>query len=183
MKNNAYLSSGRSESSDECYTPFYAVDPLIEYLSKDKIYWLPFDTDQSAFTQTLKSLGYQYTNTHIDNDQDFFTYEPKEWDILVSNPPFSKKNQILKRAYSFNKPFALLLPTNSINGKKRFELFENGIQLLTFDSRIDYHTRNNLINTTPRNHFASSYFCRDLLPNDLIIKQLNKYQKPLIPMP
>lgn len=75
----------------------------------------------------------------LKDDKDFFHFEPDEWDILVSNPPFSKKNEVLKRAFAFQKPFALLLPVNSIQGKARYKIFNNEIQMLCFDSRVDYH--------------------------------------------
>lgn len=111
--------------------------------------------------------------------QDFFEYEPKEWDIIVSNPPFSVKDQVLERVYSFGKPFALLLPLNSLQGQKRYNYFRNGIQLLAFDKRINYHTNLNFNNFTKGNHFASAYFCRDILPHDLILERIEEYEKPL----
>ena len=45
---------------------------------------------------------------------DYHLYD--EWDIIVSNPPFSLKDKVLERLYSFNKPFAILLPLNSKTG-------------------------------------------------------------------
>lgn len=101
------------------------------------------------------------------------------WDILISNPPFSKKNDVLKRAYDLNKPFALLLPCNSIQGKERYRIFKNEIQMLCFDTRVDYHT-NNMQSTTKGTPFGSAYFCRNLLPTKLELRKLNKYEKPLI---
>lgn len=98
---------------------------------------------------------------------------------MISNPPFSKKDDVLKRAYDLNKPFALLLPVNSLQGKKRFAIFNNDVQLLCFDGRINYHTNGNLIKHTTSNHFGSAYFCRNLLPTKLELRQLNEYQKPL----
>ena len=112
--------------------------------------------------------------------QDFFTYEPKQWDIVVSNPPFSLKDKVLKRLNDLNKPFAILLPLNSLQGEKRYNwCFKNGIQLLAFDRRIDYHTNFNFNTYTKGNHFASAYFCRDILPKDLILEELIKYERPL----
>lgn len=32
-------------SSDEQYTPAYAVAPIIKYIPKDKTVWCPFDTE------------------------------------------------------------------------------------------------------------------------------------------
>ena len=115
--------------------------------------------------------------------QDFFSYEPDKWDILVSNPPFSRKNEVLKRAFSFEKPFALLMPVNSIQGKARYKIFKNQIQMLCFDGRVDYHTRQNMKCTTKGNHFGSAYFCRDLLPTKLELRQLVKYDRPLVTTP
>lgn len=177
--NKGYLTADRTSAGDEVFTSFYAVEPLLEFVPKSKIIWCPFDEEWSAFYQLFSENGYQVIRSCLKDNQDFFYYEPEQWDILISNPPFSKKNEVLKRTYSFEKPFALLLPTNSIQSKKRFEIFRNDIQLLAFDARVDYHTRNNLLCTTKGNHFSSAYFCRNLLPTKLELRRLNKYEKPL----
>jgi len=172
------MECNRKESGDEVYTPFYAVDPLLEFIPKSKVIWCPFDEEWSVFYQTFKNLGYKVIRSSLSENQDFFTYEPKEhYDIIISNPPFSKKDDVLKRLYSFNKPFAVLLPANSIQGKKRFKIFNNEIQMLGFDSRVDYHTNDNFKTTTKGTPFASAYFCRNLLPEKLILRELNKYEK------
>ena len=178
--NKAYLESDRTEAGDEVYTPFYAVEPLLEFVPKDKVIWCPFDEEWSAYYQMFTENGYKVIRSSIGDNQDFFTYEPDElWDILISNPPFSKKDKVLERAFSFNKPFALLLPANSIQGKKRFEIFRNEIQMLAFDRRVDYHTNGNMKDYTKGNHFGSAYFCRDLLSTKLEMRRLNKYDRPL----
>lgn len=179
--NKAYLESDRTAAGDEVYTPFYAVEPLLEFLPKDKVIWCPFDEKWSAYYQMFTEKGYKVIRSSIGDNQDFFTYEPDEhWDILISNPPFSKKDEVLARAFSFNKPFALLLPANSIQGKKRHKIFKNEIQMLAFDARVDYHTNGNMQEYTRGNHFGSAYFCRDLLPTKLELRNLNKYDRPLI---
>ncbi len=35
--NVGYLTSNRTSDGDEMYTPFYAVEPLLEFIPKDKI--------------------------------------------------------------------------------------------------------------------------------------------------
>lgn len=179
--NVGYLSSNSTFSGDEVYTPFYAVDPILEFLQdkKDKIIWCPFDEEWSAFYQTFIGGGYKVIRSSLKDGKDFFKYQPEHWDIMISNPPFSKKDDVLKRAYDLNKPFALLLPVNSLQGKKRFAIFKNEIQLLCFDARVNYHTNGNLIKHTTGNHFGSAYFCRNLLPTKLELRQLNEYQKAL----
>lgn len=123
--------------------------------------------------------GYCVTRSHIKEGKDFFTYEPENYDIIISNPPFSIKDRILKRLYDLNKPFAMLLPLNSLQGKNRYYLFKHGVQILCFDKRIGYHNLNNMHSPIEGSPFATAYFCKDVLPNDLIIEKINKYDKPL----
>ena len=177
--NKTYLESERTASGDEVYTPFYAVEPILKYLPRNKIIWCPFDEEWSAFYQLLKENGFYVVRSSLSDGKDFFKYEPDNWDIIVSNPPFSKKDSVLKRCYELNKPFMLILPINSLQGKKRYGMFKNGIQLLSFDGRINYHTRGNFQEYKKGNHFASAYFCRNVLPSDLIIEELKEYQRAL----
>lgn len=175
--NTGYLTSSREEN--ELYTPYYAVDPIIKYLPKDKVIWCPFDKEWSAFSVLLKEYGYEVITSHINEGKDFFTYEPEKWDIIVSNPPFSIKDKILKRLYSFNKSFAVLLPLNFLQGKTRYEYFKQGVQLLTFDARINFHKQDSMDVTVKGSPFATAYFCRDLLPKDLIVEKLEPYNRRL----
>ena len=177
--NKGYLTSDRTSAGDEVYTPFYAVYPLLKYLDKSKIIWLPFDEEWSAFNQLLIENGFNVVRSSLTQGKDFFNYEPEHWDILISNPPFSKKDEILERCYKLGKPFAVLLPMNSLQGKKRYKYFIQGIQLLSFDSRVNYHTNGNFEDFTKGNHFASAYFCRGILPKDLIIEELKVYDRKL----
>lgn len=103
-----YLTSDKAD--DSLFSPFYVVDHIIKYLPQKTKIWCPFDIEEwSAFSIRLKECGFDVISTHIDKGQDFFKYEPDEWDIIVSNPPFSLKDKVLERLYSFNKPFAILL--------------------------------------------------------------------------
>lgn len=178
--NIGYLTSNREDN--ELYTPFYAVDHIMKYLPKDKIIWLPFDEEWSAFYQRLNEEGYKIVRSSLLNGNDFFEYEPDSWDLIVSNPPFSLKNEVLERIYSFNKPFAILLPLASLQGKARYKFFKQGIQILSFDTRIRFHNEEHMDKVINSNmsSFSTAYFCRDLLPKDLIIEKLVTYERPLI---
>ena len=178
--NVGYLTSNTTKEGDNLYTPYYAVDHIIKYLPKDKIIWCPFDIDGlSAFSVRLKECGYKVISSHIAEGQDFFEYEPEHWDLIVSNPPFSIKDKVLERLYSFNKPFAVLLPLNSLQGKTRYKYFKDGIQILSFDARICYHDKDHMDSVVKGSPFATAYFCRNLLPKDLIIEKLVTYERPL----
>ena len=179
--NKGYLTCNRTASGDEVFTPFFAVEPLLKYIPKDKVIYMPFDEEWSAFYQLFTENGYKVIRSSLVEGQDFFEYEPPEhYDIIISNPPFSKKDKVLERLDELGKPFAILLPLNSLQGQSRYKVFRNGIQLLAFDKRVDYHTNFNFQTYTKGNHFASAYFCRDILPKDLIIEELKKYERPLI---
>ena len=123
--------------------------------------------------------GFNCVKSHIDDGKDFFKYEPDEWDIIISNPPYSIKDAIIERVYNLNKPFALLLPLDSLQGKRRYECFKNGVQLLSFDNRIGFHRLHSMDKTIESTPFASAYFCKDVLPKDLIVEHLEKYEQEL----
>ena len=176
--NIGYLTSDIEDN--ELFSPYYIVDHIIKYLPKDKIIWCPFDDEWSAFYQRLKEKGFNVVRSCLIEGQNFFEYEPEKWDIIVSNPPFSVKDKVLERLYSFNKPFAILLPLNSLQGKTRYKYFKDGIQILSFDARVSYHDREHMDSVVKGSPFATAYFCRDLLPKDLIIEKLVTYERPLI---
>lgn len=173
--NVGFLTSKNIPEHDNMLTPYYGVDPIVKYIPKDKIIWCPFDKEYSAFYQTFIRGGWNVVKSHLDDGKDFFKYEPEEWDIIVSNPPYSIKDTIIERVYKLNKPFALLLPLNSLQGRKRYKCFKNGVQLLSFDDRIGYHNAYSMDRTIESTPFASAYFCRNILPKDLIVEHLEKY--------
>ena len=178
--NTGYLTANKTDESNENYTPYYAVDPIIKYIDKKLKIWCPFDEVWSAYYNSFKDSGYNVVRSCIQEVQDFFTYEPEDYDVIVSNPPFNIKDKILKRLDELGKPFAILLPLNSLQGDKRYQnCFKNGIQLLAFDQRIGFHNLDNMNKTIEGSPFASAYFCRGVLPKDLIVEQLIKYDKPL----
>ena len=154
-------------SNDECYTPRYVVKELLPYLPKDKVIWCPFDTKESEFVKVLSEEGFKVVNSHISYGQDYYTYEPNYWDIIVSNPPFTNKRKIFERALSFNKPFALLMSNTWLNDSAPKVLFkEKDLQLLMFRNRIKF-LNNGIVNN--KITFSSSFFCWNLLPKQIII--------------
>jgi hypothetical protein len=157
-------------NNDLCYTPSYAVTPLLEYLEpfKGKTIWCPFDENTSQFVLILRNAGHKVIHSHLNTGQSFFTYEPEHWDLIVSNPPFSDKRSFFARALAFGKPFALLMSNTWLNDAAPMQLFrDRGLQLLMFDKRIKYLGQGNKVT------FSSSYFCCDLLPSRLEIRELS----------
>jgi hypothetical protein len=161
-----YIKNG---TNDEIYTPEYAIKPILQFVPKNKIIWCPFDKEESNYVKLLRKNGNTVVISHKDNNQNFFEYEPDNWDIIVSNPPYSIKDQVLERCYQLGKPFVLLLPLTTLEGIRRGKLFRKyGVQLLVFDKRI------NFLNQKKNNWFNTSYFCWKLLPKDLIFYELRR---------
>lgn len=66
----------------------------------------------STWGDVLEENNFTVVNSHIEYGQDFFDYEPKEWDVIISNPPYHNKRAFWERCLDLGKPFALLLPVN-----------------------------------------------------------------------
>ena len=157
-------------NNDECYTPYYAVIPILKYIPKDAIVWCPFDTEESQFVKQISKTNHvEYS--HIDNGQDFFQYEPDDWDIMLSNPPFTDKRKYFERALSFNKPFALIMTNTWLNDSAPKQLFKDkDLQLLMFDKRMKFISPDGRDND--KITFSSSYYCWNFLPKQIIMEEL-----------
>lgn len=127
---------------DELYTPAYAIKPLLNYIPNNvKTVWCPCDALESNIVQELLSFGYDIIYSHKDEGKDFFKCEPEGYDMIITNPPYSLKDDIIKRCYELKKPFALLLPMTALEGTKRHKLFKNGIGLIALDKRCDFNSK------------------------------------------
>ena len=169
--NKGYLTAKTDKASDEYYTPEYAVKPLLKYLKNGSIIWCPFDKEDSAFVKVLREAGYEVIATHIDNGENFFTYEPHTYDVIISNPPFSCKDAILARLRELNRPFAMMFPLPTLQGQKRFEYLID-TQALIFDKRINFYSDEVRTKMATQVAFATIYICKDFLPKDLIFEYL-----------
>ncbi len=152
--------------ADEYYTPRYAVEPLLEYLPNNITIWECAGND-SNITLLLRGHGYNVIETHIDNGFDFLKDEPNfDFDMIITNPPFSLKNGFLERAYAYNKPFCFLLPLTALEGIKRGKLYSKyGVEVMVFNRRIQFANGGNV-------WFSSGWFCHNVLPDKLIFKEL-----------
>lgn len=165
QKTNEHLHTS-SGANDECYTYSYAVEPLLEYLERfrGKIIWCPFDTEESEYVKVFKAHGHKVVYSHIEYGQDFYKYEPEEWDILITNPAFSNKTEMFKRVISFGKPFAILMNITYLNDGTAAKVFKDiDLQILSFDKRMEFKNQP----VDKKINFLSAYFCSNFLPEDL----------------
>ena len=164
-KMSNWLSVNQFNEKDEYYTPRILVDAIIPYINPRHTVWCPFDTDDSEFVKALREHGNTVLFSHIWLGQDFFEYEPVDYDVIVSNPPFTRKLEVLDRLYKLNMPFAMVLGLPILNYQEVGEFFlDKELQLLIVDKKVSFDG-----NTAS---FNNSYFCRDILPRDLMFAHL-----------
>lgn len=124
---------------DTCYTPPYALAPLYPYLPKDKIIW---ESAMGIGHLFYDLLGNDYLARGSDlatTGHNFFEYSPDEWDIQVTNPPYSIKFKWMQRSYDLGKPFALLLPVEAIGAKKtQLMMRKYGYEIMLLQERVDF---------------------------------------------
>jgi hypothetical protein len=156
---------------DEYFTPPILVNMILPYLKtfangKDIKILCPFDKPESEFVRIL-SKDYDVTYSHID-EKDFFNYtldELRAFNIVISNPPFSRKLDIMKRLYEAEISFALIINLMCINYQEIGNFFlDKELQLLIPDKKVSFDG-----NTTS---FNSSYFCNKFLLKQIIFEHL-----------
>ena len=154
------MSVSKDGNGDEYYTPDYVVEILLPYLKKSnyKTIWCPFDKDWSEYVKVFEREGFNVIHSHIDNGQDFLEYTPEEdYDIIISNPPFSIKQQVFEKLVALQKPFAILMSATSVQGASFVQLLSlaDDMKFILFDKRISY--------SGDRPPFPSWYFTSGLL--------------------
>ena len=169
---------------DEYQTPSILVNMLIPYLEKYElvfatehnrkpVIWLPFDTEESQYYKILKEKGFEVVRSHLNDDKDFFTYQPEQFDIVISNPPFSKKLEIMERiAFDLKKPFVLLMNMMAINYQNIsnfFQFLNPKIQFIIPDKKVSFDG-----NTSS---FSSGYVCYDFIDHTEFVHLLHNNTK------
>ena len=172
MKMDVVAGSG----NNEYYTPPYAIKPIIKYLKPHSTIWCPFDTEESNYVKMLREAGHDVIATHIDSGGDFFKIEPPKCDYIISNPPFSLKQQVFRRLFEIGTPFAMLVGVVGLfESQTRFEMFrDNDFELMYFNKRIsffkDYADQKPSFNPP----FSSVYVCHHVLPKQIVFEEIRK---------
>lgn len=126
---------------DACQTPAYAIDPILPYLRQFDYLWEPAAGEkylvEAMYDASFKTE--QIIISDILTGDNFFDFEPDRWDCIFTNPPFSIKFKWLNRCYELGKPFALLMPVETLGTQTAQHLFRDyGMELILLDKRIDF---------------------------------------------
>jgi len=123
----------RFENDDDYMTPKEVWESIAHLLPKDKIIYEPFYGDGKS-GEYLTELGFKVEH----HDIDFFEDPSFEYDILVSNPPYSMKSKIFKRLAQIDKPYVMLVPVSTMTKKFLKTYFQDKIQIIIPKSRIHF---------------------------------------------
>ena len=160
IDNSTTYEVDKTQNKDHVATPRWVVENIYDLIDikSFKMIWFPFNNYDSHFKLKADELNLQYKATHIfDNlGNDFFTtLPPKDCDLLISNPPFSQQNEIIKRIFELVdlgliKSFCLLLPLSTLETPTRAEIYEKYIDklnILIFKKRIKFLGKATNLNT------------------------------------
>ena len=146
-------------NKDHVATPRYVVENIYKLINIQSFcnIWFPFNNYDSEFKLKADELNLKYKATHIFDDlgNDFFTTTPPvNCELLISNPPFSQQNEIIKRTFELVekelvKSFCLLLPLSTLETPTRAEMYEKHIDKLSiiiFKKRIKFLGKTQVFN-------------------------------------
>ncbi len=150
---NILYNSSSWEKHDDYMTRKETWNNIKQYIPENKLIWEAFYGDGNS-GKYLQELGFEV----IHEDINFF--EEDRGDIIVSNPPFSKKKEVLQRLKQVDKPFIIICPISMLNTNYYRELFANDCQLIIPRKRIQFITlKNGETKFEGRCHFDCAYYC------------------------
>lgn len=152
-------------TDDEYNTPRELWENIKEYLpKKDKIVWEAFYGNGNSGT-ILSDIGCTVLQSNVDFFDDNTTIIEKT-DVIVSNIPFSKKKEILKRLKEIDKPFIIIMPASTMFTDYLKDTFRDELQIIIPRKRMHFE-KNGVV--MKRTSFDSCYFCYKMdLKKDII---------------
>lgn len=159
----------KQSKTDEWYTKEEAVYLIIPYLLRGghRRILCPFDKEESNFVRVLTKEGFDVTCSHIETGTDFFDIENlRDYDAVVSNPPFSKRQKVLERLFEAGVPFAMIINFNGLfDCKARWRMFrDNSFEILIPSGRMSFFNDESEGNSP---NFQSVYVCKGLLDKQI----------------
>lgn len=156
---------------DCAWTPWHGAAPLLPYLPPHSRIW-ECCAGAGWLAQWLEEAGHTVIATDYADGHDALEWAPgsSEYDLIVTNPPFSLKYQFIARLFALGKPWALLVPYNTpgcATAKKARDAAGKSWEELRLNTRINFHM--------PDSGFANSgaqmpvlWLCHGLLPDPIV---------------
>jgi hypothetical protein len=141
MRTEAQAQKLKGQGYHDLYeTPYKTILPLLNNVfgnilpeqAKKIIIYEPA-CGNGAISSVFQGRGFQVIASDLnfgENRSDYLTSEAPEYNVLITNPPFTLGVEFLKKAYESGKPFCLLLPVEYLSRKKSSALFfKHGIEV------------------------------------------------------
>lgn len=152
-KENRAGDKNKVSQMDVCQTPPHALEPLYPHLKRlgFKTVWESAVGPEGLLEAALAEHGYTVHGTDLMYGEVYnrFTYRPViNYDIEITNVPFSIKYEWLAKAFEDGKPFALLVPyetTAAAEFKKLLKQYNHKpyvIEKLSPERRINFKMPN-----------------------------------------
>lgn len=155
---------------DCCYTPWHGVAPLFPYLAPGTRVWEPA-CGNGMMANALIEHGCGVHQTDWTTGHDFFTYapEPDTYDVIVTNPPYSLKREWMRRCYELGKPWALLVPFETLSTGGALAMYRQyGWEELRLMQRVNFHMPDTGFHNNGA-QFPVVWLCWHLLPAPIIV--------------
>lgn len=112
---------------DLCQTPAYGVEPLAfaPHFGYLETVWEPASGEGYLVKALRNHYKMMVRATDVSDGFDFLVWKPTSpemYDCIITNPPFSLKREFTSRCYELEKPWALLMPAETIGNKWFIEL-------------------------------------------------------------
>jgi len=119
--------------------------------------------------RALETAGRNVIVSEIEQGQNFFAHTPAApWAVQVTNPPYSSKYHWIEHSYRLGKPFALLMPLETMgawSAQKHFRA--HGIEVLLLNKRVNFYMPNMGLTGGGAN-FPVAWFCWKVLPAPIV---------------
>lgn len=156
-----FFHSTKMSKNDVYETPDDAWDNILKHVPPGTKIWEPF-VGSGRSGDAIRKRGFEV----VHEKRDFFEWSPDTFDAIVSNPPFSRKYEVIERCVKLGKPFALLLPSPCIHALAFRKAVEGcRVQIVLPRRRIHYFLDGVQLKKT---NFDSIFVCVGMnLPSDI----------------
>lgn len=126
-------------------------------INRPIVIYCPFDTAESEFVRYFKEAEAKVIYGDIKTGEDFFATPIPDCDLVVSNPPFSRKREVMTRLFVAQKPFALLMNLQAMQYQEMGQLFyeeeqrSESVQFIIPDKKVSFDGKTAA--------FCTGYFC------------------------
>ena len=164
MKNNSRINHKTSAvkfKDDDYETPAEVLELLLPFIEDYNIIYDPFYYKGNVINNWEK-LNKKCINEKLNA---FDRIHPTNYDIIISNIPFSCKEESMKLFFELNKPFIILMPIDTM-GSKWIKKYFDKLQFIIPAKRLHFE-KDNI--KGKGSWFDTCFYCYNInLKNDII---------------